>query len=143
MPLSGKYANSEDPVQMPQHAAFELGQLCMLPVISMQNTIRLNTFIRKTRNCLMYMMRMDKYGHWSKKVSSSTRISSRKKLSALPYLCKTSYILMNSLRQIYQLLCQSTWLAPPLFLADLYLFLVLTAPSHLFLYPFLSPLLQS
>ena len=56
----GYYANSADPVQMPQIAASEQDQHCLLTVISMQNTVKIKAGIPKTRNGHIQMIRTDK-----------------------------------------------------------------------------------
>ena len=42
--ILGTYANSADPVQMPQNVASELGLHCLLTGISMQNTVKVKIF---------------------------------------------------------------------------------------------------
>ena len=43
IPVSGYYANSVDPVLMPQNAASDQGQQCLLTGISIQNIIKMKT----------------------------------------------------------------------------------------------------
>ena len=44
--ILGTYANSADPVQMPQNVVSELGLHCLLTGISMQNTVKVKIFTR-------------------------------------------------------------------------------------------------
>ena len=63
MPILGSYANSADPVQMPQNAASELGLHCLLTGISMQKHSKRKDIQHqnpKIRNGQIQIKRMDK-----------------------------------------------------------------------------------
>ena len=64
MPVLGHYTNSADPVQMPQNAASDQDQHCLLTGISTENAAEVkktSTKEHKTRNGLIQMSPMQYY----------------------------------------------------------------------------------